>query len=293
MLYLLHGKDSFRSRGKLRELLDFFRAKSDNLAVFSIGADSFSKSDFEEKMKSQSLFEKKYIVVCDKIFENTEAADFIAENIARISASQNIFIFLEEEMDGKQVSLFKANAEKIQKFDLLSGAKLKKWMTDNYANILPKTIDDIIKNCGSDLWCVSKEAEKSILGEVLSKKIKKEEYNPFAICDAIAARNRNKAWLVFQESVFSGIPTEEVFWKIAWQIKNLLMVKKLITANVENLGKESGLHPFVVRKILSAEHNFTEKELEQFSFELVKIYHDARRGIAEIPIVLEKFLLNI
>jgi len=248
MIYLVYGKDWFRSREKIRELLEFFRVKIGSLGIFRIEGDDFDPAKLEELIRSQMLFEKKYIVFCDKIFENLQAHNFVEKNIEKIAATPNIFLFLEEELDKKLLDMFKKYSKKVQEFK------------------------------------VSYKPHKEIsFGD----------YNPFAICDAVAEKNKSRAWILFQKALLSGVPAEEVFYKIVWQVKNLLLIKKLSTAGVKNIEKETELHPYVVKKNLWSIKNFTEQELINYSFKLLKIYHDVRRGLEEFPLGLEKFLINI
>lgn len=307
MLYLLYGKDNFRSREKLNELLVFFRTKISNLGVFKIEEENFNPVELEEMMRSQMLFEKKYVVVCDKIMENQPAQNFIEKNIENFSLSPNVFIFLEEELDDKILELFRQHSQKIQEFKLFTGIKLKKLIQGKAPKIPFNIQEEIIKNCGSDLWCINKEIEKYELGgSFLPKGLTSGKYNPFAICDAVAAKDKSRAWILFQQALLAGVPAEEIFYKIVWQIKNLLLLKKLNDAifsqgrtsgvprgSAFDIEKETKLHPYVIKKTLAATWNFSEEELKNYSFELVKIYHDARKGLEEFPIGLEKFLLTI
>ncbi len=298
MLYLIYGKDNFRSREKLNQLLAFFSSKISDNGIFKIDAENFDILRLEELIRSRILFEKKYVVVCDNIFENKEARNFVKKNISAIAGSPNIFIFLETDLDADFLELFKKRAEKIQEFPLLAGLKLRKWIKEKAGEIPFADQEEIIKNCGSDLWRASKEIEKYELSKGQTFAERKgltfaKEYNLFAICDAVAERNKGKAWVSLQEGILSGILPEEIFYKVVWEVKNLLMIKKLQSAGVKNLEKETGLHPFVAKKALVGARNFTEEELRRHSFGLVNLYHDVRNGRAEFQIGLEKFLLRI
>lgn len=297
MLYFIYGKDSFRSRQKLNDLVSYFKTKVSNLGFFKIERDDFDFVEIEELARSQTLFEKKYVVVCDRVIGDQAARNFLEKNIEKISSSPNIFIFLEDEMEDKTLSLFKEHSQKVQKFDLLTGSRLKKWIQDKAPKTPFNIQEEMIKICGSDLWCISKEIEKYELseGQTFANRegLTFAKYNPFAICDAVAEKDKNKAWVLFQRAIFSGVPAEEVFYKIVWQIKNLLLLKKLSAFPQLNLEKETGLHPFVIKKNMYAIHNFTEEELKKYSFELIKIYHDTRRGLEDFSLGLEKFLFNL
>ncbi len=246
MIYLLWGKDSFRAREKLMELVQYFRLKTSDLGIFRVESEDFEPSKFEELMKGQTLFEKKHLVVCNKIFENTQAKVFVEKNIEKISETPNVFLFIEDEVDEKLFSLFKEFAKKVQEFKTQKG---------------PSS------------------------GNSRGRSLVTASPSPFAICDALAEKNKSRAWLLLQKSLIAGVTAEEIFYRIFWQIKTLLLVKKE--------PKENGLHPFVVKKNLYALKNFTEKELIDYSYRLLKVYHDARRGLEEFSLGLEKFIINI
>lgn len=296
MLYLIHGKDSFRSRCKLNELLGFLGAESANFGFFRAEVDNFKEEEFEELLKSRSLFSNKNIVVCEGLSERENFFKFVSERFGRCAKSENIFIFLEGDILSGVSGLFKKSGAEIHFFDSLSGFELEEWITGEEKKQgikLPLSVKrEIINRCGSDLWSVSKEIEKISLGGSAENVIT-EKYNPFAICDAISGKNKTKSWIIFQKAILAGVPAEEVFWKIAWQIKNLLLVKKLSRIRGINLAKESGLKPYPLKKAMSSAGNFTEKELSDYSSELINLYSGARKGKADFLIGLEKFLVNL
>ncbi len=290
MFYLLHGQDTYRSRNKLRELLESFHAKVSGVALFIIDENNFNEVEFEELLKAKSLFDKKYVITAENLFADKDYRDFVFSKLKQCARSENIFIFLEKEVEEKHLEKFKKHAAKIQQFDLLVDAKLNAWFASK--KIPANIASDIIKKSGSDLWRASKEIEKYQLGSEIFKSGETPAYNPFLICDAFAEKNKIKSWIIFQQALMAGIPTEEVFFKIIWQVKNLLMIKILMSAGVKDIIKESGLHAFVASKIIKVVKNFTEEELENYSYEMLRIYHEERRGESELPIEFEKFLIT-
>ena len=290
MFYLLYGQDTYRSREKLNELVSHFKTKVSGLGFFRIEGENFNEAEFKELLKGKTLFEKKYVVVCEGILENKQVADFALDNLDNLAKTDNLFLFLEEEIDGKILEEFKKQAYKVQEYKPLDGVKLKAWFA---AKKIPANVaSEIIKNCGSDLWRASQEIEKYQLGGLTAKQETGAPYNPFAVCDAFAEKNKAKAWTIYHQALRQGIPAEEVFFKILWQIKNLLMVKRLTNAGVANVAKETGLHAFVAGKATRAAKNFSEAELASYSYEMLRIYHEERRGISELEIEFEKLLIN-
>ena len=289
MFYVIYGKDTYRSREKLKELVSHFKTKVSGLGFFRIEGENFNEVEFQELLRGKTLFEKKYVVLCEEVLKNKEALNFLLGNLDNMAKTENMFLFLEEEVDKNVLGEFEKLAFKVQEYKLLDSARLKAWFS---AKKIPLNIaSDIIKKCGPDLWSASKEIEKYQLGGEVAKQYGAPEYNPFAICDAFAEKNKAKTWVIYQQALRQGIPADEVFFKILWQIKNLLLVKKLINAGVDNAIKETGLHAFVASKAIKSAQKFSEEELENYSYEMLKIYHEERRGLLELPIEFEKLLI--
>ena len=113
------------------------------------------------------------------------------------------------------------------------------------------------------------------------------DFNLFTITDAWGDRAREKAWTLFAVALFKGVAPEEVFWKLVWQTKNLLLLKKTANPTV------TGLKPFVIQKTSRQLKNFSVPELEQLSSSLVTLWHEARRGRVDFEFGLEKLILSI
>lgn len=116
---------------------------------------------------------------------------------------------------------------------------------------------------------------------------KGREFNIFALTDAIAARKKKDAWVLYQKALGAGLVAEEIFWKVTWAIKNLLIAKNTKTA------LETDMKSFPYSKAKGALKNWKDGELERLSLSLVTGYHNARRGEGEIDTLIEKTLLRL
>ncbi len=115
----------------------------------------------------------------------------------------------------------------------------------------------------------------------------KSDFNIFLLTDAIGARNKKDAWVLYQKALASGMVAEEIFWKVMWAVKTMLLAKRTKTA------EEAEMKTFPYNKARGNLKNFKEGELEKISENLVIGYHNARRGIGEIETLIEKTLLNL
>ncbi|MDP3996293.1 MAG: hypothetical protein Q8P86_01190, partial [bacterium] len=72
------------------------------------------------------LFERKFIVYGNRIFENQEAKVFVMEKLKEIAVSENIFILLEGPVDAAALKKIEKAGGKVQKYGEKNEAKEKK-----------------------------------------------------------------------------------------------------------------------------------------------------------------------
>lgn len=116
---------------------------------------------------------------------------------------------------------------------------------------------------------------------------KGREFNIFVLTDAVGARDKKRAWILYQQALAAGLSAEEVFFKIVWQVKSML-----IASRTKSVG-ETDMKPFPYSKAKSFLKNFKPEELEKLSENLVIGYHLARRGEGEVETFVEKILLSL
>lgn len=116
MLYFIYGEDFKKARTKAKNLLDILVTKKPNSNLFKLNSENFEEKIIEEGLGGMGLFENKYIIFLDKIFEKEETKEFILEKIKKITESDNIFILLEEKIDKKTLTKIEKYAQKIQEF---------------------------------------------------------------------------------------------------------------------------------------------------------------------------------
>lgn len=111
-------------------------------------------------------------------------------------------------------------------------------------------------------------------------------FNPFTLTDALGARDRRRAWVLFQTALVRGLAPEEIFWPLVWKVKSLLLV--------QTAGDPSVLDwkPFALAQARRHSRNFKLAELKQLSSRLVALWHDHRRGRGDFALGLERWLLE-
>jgi len=113
------------------------------------------------------------------------------------------------------------------------------------------------------------------------------EFNVFTLTDAFGARRKKEAWVIYQKALSLGVSAEEVFFKLFWLVKSMLIVLK--TKSVT----ETDMKIFPYNKAKGFLVNFSPGELEKLSEDLVIGYHEVRSGRGEINVLIEKILLSL
>lgn len=144
----------------------------------------------------------------------------------------------------------------------------------------------------ADLDEMSQFAEKVFKFEPDKKEKDERGFNIFSIADTLGEKDKKKLWVIINKAERAGISSEEIFWKLSWQVKNMLIAKTALRKGdfaVEKLK----VSPFVLTKSKKYSKNFTEEELESLFGKLVSLYHESRRGFSDFDMALEAFVLNL
>jgi DNA polymerase III delta subunit len=197
MIYLMHGSSIEKAREKTRLLTDALQKKKPDALFYRVTSQNYEENPLAFLVAGQGLFASKYIVFYDNIFECKEIKEEILGALAEIKASENIFIFLEKELDKKSLEKITKHAEKVQEY--AEGEKTKKKEYNPFA-----ISDALLSKDKKRLWMLLMEAKKKgnaaeeIHGIIwwqvkalrlasVSKDAKEAELSPFVFSKAKAA----------------------------------------------------------------------------------------------------------
>lgn len=117
MYYFLYGNDTHKAREKLHSLLDLAKKKRPEAEVFKITSENWSEGLFDELLISKGLFEQKYTVVLDTLFENKDIKGYVLDRLEALKDSEQIFLFLEGKVDAVSLKKIEKHSEKVQEFE--------------------------------------------------------------------------------------------------------------------------------------------------------------------------------
>jgi len=234
--------------------------------------------------------------------ENTDRARGkwrqVAESFVTKYPAGNIFSFDTEHFAVDQFE------ELIKSKDLFGGKRLvvaDRLLEDEAAlNLVESKIQELAESATVFAFLENKVADKLVKKiEKAGGKVeeftnasevagKKPEFNLFALCDALGNRDRKQLWILSQQALFAGVTAEEIFWKLVWQTKMILLVAK-------SPGKQlKTVKPFVAGKSARFARQYSLTELEKLSGDLVALWHETKRENGpDFALGLERLILSI
>lgn len=258
MIYFYYGTDIETARKKAKVTVDSLLVKKPDATLIKIGEEDISVNRIVELCLAQALFSNKYIVYLYKTFNNKINKEIIIKSLKDIAKSENIFIFVEGKMDKATLTKIEKNAGLPAPSGARQAGKVQEFL----------------------------KPEKSLnKKELLAQKGEKIDF--FEFSDALGKRDKKSLWVLYQDALQEQVPAEEVHGIFFWQVKSMLLAKRCKT------GEEVGMKPYPFQKAREYSRNYKEGELEDISFKLVSMYHEAHRGKIDFFVSLERFILEL
>ncbi len=308
MIIILHGKDSYRLREKLEEIIKEYRKKNKGGFDLKFLSDANSLEDIYNEERQVSIFEEKKFLVIRGCFSSSLKQSII-ENHERIISTENIIVFYEEgeirKNDALLALLLKNKDVKQQEFTPLSGKNLFNWIKGEFekegVEVEKEAIESLMLFGGEDLWRIKNEIKKlSLYGNVIKKSditllVKMEvETNIFKMIDALAFGEKEKAISHLYNHLQKGDNPLYLFSMINYQFRNLSIVRDLLEENLDynTIKKKSGLHPFVFSKTYKQSKRFSYQELKKIYSQLFEMDLKIKTGQIDPVLALHLFLFN-
>ncbi len=293
MIILLYGADTFRSREKLKEVVNEYQAKHQS----GLNLLRFNKPSMEEIRQSVemvSMFEEKKLLILENVLADKKfSEDFFAYAKKNKLKDNSEVILVFYQSDKLAISKFKKQLSMQQEFKQLSGWELTDWVKKrakkHRAEINNLAVNKLIAYTGQDLWQLDNELQKLssykagglVQPEDVDKMIKaKADINIFKTLDALAAKDKKKALRLLHEHLTEGENEIYLLSMLVYQLRILLRLKDLIDKGTpySELAKITKLHPYVIKKNSSQLRNFSMDQLKRIYQSLLELDLQIKTG---------------
>ncbi len=312
MIIFLYGKDSFRSKQKLNEIINHYKEslKKGFENLIYADANQIDFLDFYNNFKISAMFSEKKLIILKNLFFNKKFQEDFLEESKKLEDLKDVVVVYESDLVDQRLKIFKVLIKncKSQEFNLLDNGKLKIWAQKEFDKLHRKINGDalslFINYVGNDLWKASNEIKK-LTDFTNGATIKKEdvelqvrpriEIDIFKTIDALAEKNKKEAFLFLKKHLDNGDSPLYLLSMIIYQFRNLLLVKELAQKGLmyASIIKKSGLHPFVVKKNYFACQQFSFEELKNIYHRIFQIDLDIKTGKVEPETALDLLVSQI
>lgn len=315
MIFFLHGKDTYRSRQKLNEIIgqnQKVHKSGLNLIVFDCLNSDFQ--DFRGAIETLSMFENKKLIILKNAFLNPLFEKSVQEYAKKLLGDkQDNIVFYEGGEPDRRKTLFKFLKEKAinQEFGLLEEEDFKNWTKKEFRKygleIEAKALETFMIYCGNDSWRVSNEIKKIAANMLKEKKPKITEENVrslvrgdvemgiFKTIEAISAKNKKIALRYLHARLGKGDSPLYLLSMINYQFRNLLLVKDLLERGTQYhlISKKANLRSFAVKKALEICRLFSLSELKKIYQKIFQADLDIKTGKMEPETALDLLISGI
>lgn len=283
MILFLHGPDTFRVHQKLKEIQEKYQTTYKG-AVHAQDFDCTEKGVEEAKsaIETISMFERKKLLVFRNAFQTVAFEEFFSARKEQLMKSERHIVVLVETGEVKESNALyrwlQKNAKQ-QEFMLLSPARLKEWIEEEFLRYglqtTPRAQEELARAVGNNLWQMSQEIRKIASWKKTSatKQVKesdialfvhsKAETDIFATIDSIAQKNKKESLVLLYRHLQKGESPYYLFTMFVYQFRTILQIQDMLERKFtyEAMLKKTKLHPYVLKKGIRVSQNFSSQEL--------------------------------
>ncbi|PIP21512.1 MAG: DNA polymerase III subunit delta [Candidatus Nealsonbacteria bacterium CG23_combo_of_CG06-09_8_20_14_all_40_13] len=310
MIYLLYGEDTFRSLEKLKAVKAKYRQASGDTNLVVIDAAEMTFDEIWQKISALPFLSSKRLVIVKDLITAGSALvqEKILKNLSSVPATTVVILF-EQDLPKSDNKLYKKICQigKCQKFALLKEWQLKDWLKTKAQELGLKinlvAIEKLALFVGNDLWRANQELLKlknfkgnqQADGQDVELLVKpKVESDIFVLTDSIGQKNFPQAIIALHNLFATGQNESYILTMIAWQFKNVLILKDLLAKFDEKAAAvRSGLHSFVAHKAARQASFFDFAKLRQIYQQILDYDLQIKTGKIEPKAALELLVANL
>jgi DNA polymerase-3 subunit delta len=313
MILFLYGKDTFRSRQRMKQLIEKFKNDRDPAGYNTVRIDAAAERHPERvlgEILAMPFLAEKRMVVVESLLSSKHTQlhkDVLARIEAQAMPEATIAVFWEgaDAFKGKDASALceRLMTEKYaQRFDELSGVKYAGWIAAEIASRGGAAEQDAVAYLAAhtaDSWqanslidqLISWRAGAAIRREDVEIFLdKREEDNIFALVDAVIGGQAREAYARLKEYYRKGEDAYSLLPLLLRQSRILLLLRDVYdredAMGSAEIAQKLALHPFVVKKTLPLVKRTEMREFVRLHEDLLALDIGAKTGRADANTLL-------
>lgn len=319
MIIFIHGEDTFRSRRYLHEQIKKFKQARDPQGFNTVVLDGKKEPTgklINEMVSVPFLAEKRLVVVENILSTNDKDLVQLIEWVQyKKIPESNVVIFWQGETLGKikEIKTFLALLEKqdyVQKFDYLKGSVLNTWIQQEVlergGSIDSEALNYMVQVAEFDMWALHHVIDQLValkhkntitIKDVVLFVSQKIDDDTFRLVETVVGKQTKHAFELITRQRQKGFEEQELFGLLIWNIRILLQLRDIYNRNdtmtSDMMAKETGVHPFVVKKNFALIKRYSLDFLQSIYQKLLDIDIKTKTGFANQSVLLDVFVAEI
>ncbi len=261
MTITLTGDNEFAIRQTVRTLVAAFEQKYGAHGIERVDADTLEPRQLPSLLMGVTLFSDKRLIILRGAAANKPFWEALGDYIEKVPAD-TVVIIVEPTPDKRTrtYKLLKAKSD-FREFPVLGDAQLVQWVTSQVkevgASISRADAQYLVERAGRDQWRLSEEIKKlASFNPVIDRSAidtlvePSPEGTAFALLDA-ALSGQTQQVIGMIDQLKTQEDPYKLFGLLASQVHTLAVVVMAEGRSADQIAKEAGLHPFVVRKTVN------------------------------------------
>ncbi|MBI4137747.1 MAG: hypothetical protein HY472_00675 [Candidatus Sungbacteria bacterium] len=296
MNYFLYGADAYRSRKKLREIVDAYRKKSgSDLNLVWIDAEDHAPDGLEALAGAPSLFGGAKLGIIERPFTAGWEPARLRAALKRARENPDTTLVLwERELQGPAEKSFQETKnviDKSQEFVLLLGSPRIRWIRQEAEargiSLSPREIEEI-GLFAWDSWGIVNELEKRALGSTHSSSAPRAPATVFQLGDAFFS-SPGQCLSLAARLIDAGEDPARLFSYLANYVRTVALVRAYADRRLHPPAFFK-IHPFVVKKSSAHGRSTSFERLSAFLQKFFDEEHKIKTGVASPREALERIL---
>lgn len=304
MVTTLTGNNDFERQQALGSLVSEFEAAHGALAIERLEASDATRSAIEAALQSIPLLASRKLVILKELSNNNELTGEAEHILADIPSSTDVII-VEPKLD-KRTSYYKflQTQTDFRDYLQLDAHELATWLVERaqsqQAVLKPADARYLIERVGEDQLLLANELDKLILYDpnITRQTIDllteaSPQSSVFELIEATLHGRPTDALALYAEQRAQKVEPPQIIALIGWQLHILAILVAAREQTVEEIAKQAGLNPFVVRKNQSIARQLSLAQVTEFTNELMRIDVALKTSYLNADEALQDYLLRL
>lgn len=300
----LTGDNDFGRQQALETLIADFEAEHGALAIERLEGSDTTRAAIEAALQSIPFLASRKLVVLKEPSKLVEFSDHAEHILADVPESTDVII-VEPKLDKRKV-YYKVLQKQtdFQNFAALDEQGLAKWLVERahhaQATISMADARYLIERVGANQLLLANELDKLTLYD---PKITRQtielltEASPqssvFQLIEAAVMGKPAAALKLYAEQRAQKVEPAQIIALLTWQLHTLAVLKAAQQQAPDDIAKQAGLNPFVVRKNQSIAQRLSLQQLTELANELLQIDVALKRSYLDADEALQGYLLHL